>query len=281
MASNPRSALVIGGTAGIGRALARRLVDEGAAVTIVGRPTGAGAAAAAAVGAEFLPADVSELAEVRRLADVVASRSDAIHTLVQAADVIKKRRVDTADGFEVGFATNYLSRFLLVGLLLPQLLSGRAEILHVAAAGAPGRLALRDVPPPPSMGAFRAHGLGQGANDVYGLELADRLAGTGVRVHVANPGAADTGIRDEINTTALGKVLSGVFGRVMTMRTPEQVAEILLTTARAYPDDVLIGIKGRPVRIPARARDSTLRDGLWRRSEALTQLTVPLPRRAA
>ncbi len=273
-----RAALVVGGTAGIGREVARLLVERGEEVTIVGRPSGAGADTARRIGADFLAADVSELAQVRELAEQVRSRHDALHRLVQSADVLKRNRVDTAEGFEVGFATNYLSRFLLVGLLLDRLVAGRAEILHIAAAGAAGRLRLADVPPGPRVGPFRAHGLGQGANDVYGVELAARLAGTGVRVHVANPGAVDTGIRDEVNTTPAWRAMSAVFGAVMTLRTPAAAARVLLDTVERHPEDVLIGMRG-PVRVPARARDAALRNALWRRSEEVTGLVVAPPRR--
>ena len=168
-------ALVVGGTRGIGREIARRLVQEGHEVTIVGRPGPVGSEAARDVGATFLPADISLLSEVRRVAAEVTARHDRLHHLVQTADVLKKARVDTAEGFEVGFATGYLSRFLLVGLLLDPLRAGLARILHVAAAGAAGRLSLDDVPPGPGVGPFRAHGVSQGANDVFGVELAERL----------------------------------------------------------------------------------------------------------
>lgn len=61
-----KTAVVVGGTKGIGREIARRLAGSGHAVDIVGRPGPTGPAVAAEIGATFLPADVSELAEVRR-----------------------------------------------------------------------------------------------------------------------------------------------------------------------------------------------------------------------
>lgn len=269
-----RTAVVVGGTRGIGREIARRLVRSGHDVTIVGRPGSVAAEAAADIGASLLPADVSELAEVRRLAGLVAERHDRLDWLVQAADVIKAKRVESSDGFEVGFATNYLSRFALVGLLLDQLQAGPATVLHVAAAGAGRRFRLDSVPPGPRVGPFRAHGAGQGANDVFGVELAARLAGTGVRVHVANPGAVRTGIRDEITGTLLGRALTGIFGRVMTVREPEETARMLLDAAARQPDAVLIGADGRPLPVPARAQDVGLRRRLWERTEELTAVRV-------
>lgn len=270
-----KSAVVVGGTKGIGKEIARRLADSGHRVTIVGRPGPAGPATADEIGASFLPADVSELAEVRRLALEIAERHERLDWLVQSADVLKSTRVETGDGFELGFATAYLSRFALVGLLLDQLQAGPATVLHVAAAGAPGRLRLADVPPGPRLGAFRAHGAAQGANDVFGVELAARLPGTGVRVHVANPGAVDTGIRGEVADTPLGRLLTGLFGLLMKVRQPEETARILLDAAARHPDAVLIGADGRPVRLPARTRDPELRRQVWARTEELTGVTVP------
>ncbi|MFF5989449.1 SDR family NAD(P)-dependent oxidoreductase [Prauserella flavalba] len=54
-----KSALVTGGASGLGLATATRLVKEGAKVTILDLPTSAGADAAAAIGARFAPADVT------------------------------------------------------------------------------------------------------------------------------------------------------------------------------------------------------------------------------
>lgn len=277
---NGETAVVVGGTKGIGREIARRLARSGYAVDIVGRPGSTGPAVAAEIGATYLPADVSELAEVRRLAAVLAERHDRLHWLVQSADVLLSKRVETGDGFEVGFATAYLSRFALVGLLLDQLRAGPATVLHVAAAGGPGRLRLSDVPPRSGLGAFRAHGVAQGANDVFGVELAARLAGHGVRVHVANPGAVETGIRDEILGTPSGRFLSGIFGRVMKVRQPAETAEILLEATARHPDAVLIGAAGRPVALPARTRDLELRRRLWQRTEELTGVSVAAPVRS-
>lgn len=274
-----KTAVVVGGTKGIGREIARRLARSGYAVDIVGRPGSTGPAVATGIGATFLPADVSELSEVRRLAGVLAARHDRLHWLVQSADVLGAKRVETGDGFELGFATAYLSRFALVGVLLDQLRAGPASVLHVAAAGAPGRLRLEDVPPGPRLGAFRAHGVAQGANDVFGVELAARLAGTGVGVHVANPGPVDTGIRDEIAATMVGRLLTGVVGRVMKTRQPAETAEILLEATARHPEAVLIGASGRPVRLPARTRDLELRRRLWERTEELTGVRVRVPAR--
>jgi NAD(P)-dependent dehydrogenase (short-subunit alcohol dehydrogenase family) len=68
MSSQRKTALVVGGTRGIGREIARRLVADGFDVTVAGRPSSESAATAAGMGATFLPADVSDPDQVRVLA---------------------------------------------------------------------------------------------------------------------------------------------------------------------------------------------------------------------
>jgi NAD(P)-dependent dehydrogenase (short-subunit alcohol dehydrogenase family) len=269
----PVRALVVGGTAGIGRAVARQLAAEGVAVTVVGRNAEAGAALAAETGAAFVRADVSLLAEARRVADAFAAADDRLHLLVHTADVIPRQRRETAEGLEVSFATNFLSRFVLNERLLPLLRAGAADaagarLVHVAAASGSGRLDLDRVPPGPSVGAFAAHGAGQGANDLYGVELARRVAGSGVRVHVLNPGGVDTGIRREVEGTLLGRVLIPLFGLVMRTRTPEESARDVLAAVRRHPDAVLLSARGAPITPKPRLVDPARGAELWRRAEA-------------
>ena len=73
--------------------------------------------------AEFLPADLSAQAEVRRLAEAVQQTTDRLDILINNAGIgtggSGAPRQTSADGYELRFAVNYLAGFLLTRLLLP------------------------------------------------------------------------------------------------------------------------------------------------------------------
>ncbi len=77
--------LVIGGTAGIGRACAVRMIGEGAVVTVAGRNPERGRAAADALGAALVTGDASRPAEARRMVDTAAQEMGGLDVVLSAA----------------------------------------------------------------------------------------------------------------------------------------------------------------------------------------------------
>jgi NAD(P)-dependent dehydrogenase (short-subunit alcohol dehydrogenase family) len=271
-------ALIVGGTRGIGKETARALAASGATTVIVGRNRETGEAAARELGdrVEFIAADISLLSEVRRLAEQFRSKHSRLDVLVHTADVLRTKREDTAEGLEVCFATNYLSRFLLNELLLDLLeRSAPARIVHVALAGMPGKLDLRNVPPRPELSSFSAHTVGQRANDIYGVELATRLQGRGVTINIMNPGIVDTDIRRSLPSgrKLLVRLLELVL-RPMTLEPSESARQVMrLATAPALEgvSGRLFGPKGRELRLRRSVSDRERRQRLWELSERLIQ----------
>ena len=139
-----KTALVTGGTTGIGLVTARVLAEKGAAVTIVGRNAQRGEQAARAIRAEvpgaevrFERADLSLLDESRRLARNMAESMDRLDVLVNNAGAIFSRRRVTADGLEATFALNHMSYFLLTNLLLNRLRAAEAGRIVVVGLDGP------------------------------------------------------------------------------------------------------------------------------------------------
>ena len=87
---NGKTALITGSTDGVGRVVAQRLAADGWRVLVHGRDRARGdglvAEIAAAGGtAEFLAADLSSMAEVRRLADAVQKTTQRLDLLINNA----------------------------------------------------------------------------------------------------------------------------------------------------------------------------------------------------
>ena len=210
-------ALVMGGTNGIGRASAIKLAQHGHDVIIVGRNAIVGAEVVKEIEkagrkAYFVQGDVSLMREVQRIAAEIHKITNKINVLLHCTDVAIKKRVDTAEGIELCFATNFLSRVLMNDLLLDLLKAGApSRILHVATPGVDWKIDAKLVPPPPSMSAIRAHNMGQSSNNLYTVDMAERIKNTGVSINVMGPGWVDTGFHKKIaEESYLIKILMSV-----------------------------------------------------------------------
>ncbi|MFD9699818.1 SDR family oxidoreductase [Lentzea sp. NPDC059081] len=122
-----KHALVTGGTRGIGMMIARGLLQAGARVVVSSRNTDACAEAERAL-SEFgdvraIPADLSEIDECRRLADLVVADSGRLDILVNNAGAMWREPLETfpAGAWDEVVDINLKSPFWLVQALLPAL----------------------------------------------------------------------------------------------------------------------------------------------------------------
>jgi len=138
-----RVALVTGSTDGVGRVVALSLGAAGVRVLVHGRDAERGNRVVADIekaggAATFLRADLASLAEVRRLAAAVKEDTGRLDMLINNAGIGTAGgvRQESADGFELRFAVNYLAGFLLTQQLLPLLkASAPARIVNVSSGG--------------------------------------------------------------------------------------------------------------------------------------------------
>jgi NAD(P)-dependent dehydrogenase (short-subunit alcohol dehydrogenase family) len=183
-----RTALVTGGTDGIGKAIARELALNSMRLIIVGNNVNKGTLAeqelrkaAASDDIHFFPADLSLIRDVDRLASQLAARWPILHRVVLCAGILRGHFSRTSEGIETNFAVNYLGRFVLAQALLPSLTAGgRAEdparILIVGGAARNGRINYDDVNLAKRFNTVRAVSQFCEANDVFVIELARRIA---------------------------------------------------------------------------------------------------------
>jgi len=194
--SNGKTALITGSTDGVGRLVAARLAAGGWRVLVHGRDRKRGEALVAEIkaaggDAEFLPADLASIAEVRRLADAVRNATPRLELLINNAGLgsgaARTERRTSADGHELLFAVNYLSGFLLTHLLLPLLAkSAPARIVNVSSLGQQA-IDFDDVMLTQGYSGSRAYCQSKLAQILFTIDLAGELAGSGVTVNTLHP----------------------------------------------------------------------------------------------
>jgi NAD(P)-dependent dehydrogenase (short-subunit alcohol dehydrogenase family) len=275
--------LVTGATSGIGKETALRLALLGATVVIVARDATRGAAAGAEITGrvplaqvEVMTADLSSLAQVRRLAREVLGRHDRLDVLVNNAGVISPRRQLTADGLETTFATNHLGPFLLTSLLrglMERSAPARVVTVSSAAHKQVGTIPWDDLPRGAQSGQAQAYPLSKLLNILFTAELARRLAGTGVTANCLHPGFV---------RTSLGRDVTGILGTILPMmlrlrpgpaagaKTPVYLAsspEVADVTAGYF-------VNCKPAEPSALAKDTRAAARLWVLSEDLAGLAA-------
>jgi NAD(P)-dependent dehydrogenase (short-subunit alcohol dehydrogenase family) len=229
-----KTILITGSTDGVGRYVAARLAAEGAHVLIHGRD----AARAQRLIKEivhrghiapvFYQADLSSLADARQLADAVRADHDRLDVFVSNAGIGSRsmgggERRESADGFELRFAVNYLAGFLLAHLLLPLLKAAApSRIVNVASLGQ-HPIDFDDVMITRNYSGSRAYAQSKLAQIMFTIDLAAELKESGVTVNALHPATY-------MNTTMVRE------GGVAPISTVEQGGEAILRLIEA--DDV-------------------------------------------
>ncbi|QPF89212.1 SDR family NAD(P)-dependent oxidoreductase [Bradyrhizobium commune] len=141
-----KTVLITGSTDGVGRYVASRLAAEGAQVLIHGRDAARAKTLIDAIvkaghaAPVFYRADLSSVAGTRELAAAVIRDHKRLDVFVSNAGIGSQndgpQRQESRDGYELRFAVNYLSGFLLAHLLLPLLKAAApSRIVNVASLG--------------------------------------------------------------------------------------------------------------------------------------------------
>jgi NAD(P)-dependent dehydrogenase (short-subunit alcohol dehydrogenase family) len=214
-----KTALITGGTAGIGLACARVLAHEGATVVITGRDAARGKAAAAGIdgSVRFIQADLSDIESVKSL----VQQAGEVDILVNnAASFPAALTVDQqVASFEKTFDTNVRGSYFLAARLVPGMLERRhGSIINVttmvASKGVPGA------------GVYSAS---KAAVESLTRTWAAEFGAHGVRVNSVAPGPTKTeGVEAEWGETneELGRSLP--LGRTAK---PEEIADAVLFLA--------------------------------------------------
>ena len=264
-----KTVLVTGSTDGVGRLVARRLGGARARILVHGRDADRGAQIVADIegaggAATFIRADLASLAEVRDLAATVQRVTDRLDILINNAGIGTAGgvRQESADGFELRFAVNYLAGFLLTSLLLPLLRAAEpARIVNVSSGGQQA-IDFADVMLTRGYSGARAYCQSKLAQVMFTFDLAEKLAGTAVTATCLHPATY-------MDTTMVRRA------GVTPVSTVEQGAEAILNLAvsPALAGRTGLYFNGRhETRAHSQAYDAEARRKLWALSLELTGL---------
>jgi NAD(P)-dependent dehydrogenase (short-subunit alcohol dehydrogenase family) len=296
-------AVITGATGGLGYETALALAGAGAEVVLTGRNADKGKAALANIRTAYPGAalsyetlDLASLASVKAFAERCAQHHRALDLLINNGGVMAPpTRYTTIDGFELQFATNYLSHYSLTAQLLPLLrkvsrprVVNLSSILHRFGAA----IRLDDLQWEKGYKARAAYGQSKLAMLMFALELQRHsdINGWGLMSNAAHPGYATTALQS--TGPRMGRDgragLVEKLGDLVAPFTAHSAADGALPTLYAatsldakggayYGPTGFMELKG-PVgeaTVADTARDREASARLWSASEALTHVTWP------
>lgn len=215
-----RHAVITGGAAGLGYAIAQRLIASGGRVTLWDRdlPAGRHAAEQLGAGAAFVQVDVADETSVADAVQSTVRREGRVDALVNSAGITgpnTKLWDYPVDAWRQVMEVNLNGVFLCCRAVVPVMRQADyGRIVNIASvAGKDGN---------PNASAYSAS---KAAVMAITKSLGKELADTGVRVNCVTPAAVKTAIFDQMSQQhidfMLSKIPMGRFG------TPEEVAALV------------------------------------------------------
>jgi NAD(P)-dependent dehydrogenase (short-subunit alcohol dehydrogenase family) len=262
---------VIGGTNGLGRAVARQALARGADVTVVGRTFRDEPAARLT----FVAADLSSMSEAVRLGRELPVESfDAV--LFTSGIIAAKTREETGEHVERDMAISYLSRLAVLQGLSPRLGSARGDGAprpRVFVMGSPGTGQMGDPDDLNSEENYRpmvAHGNTVAGNEILVLGAKDRFPGPaffGLAPYLVKTGIRSNLLGDGSITHKLVEAAVGVL-----MQSPETYAKrmvpLLFAPELEGRTGLMFGHKAQPI-LPTQGLDKAYVDRYLSASEDL------------
>ncbi|TND07847.1 MAG: hypothetical protein FD123_2837 [Bacteroidetes bacterium] len=203
-----KTIVILGGNSGMGKATAAVLAKKKYRIIIHGRDEAKTAAALQELKSksgneniEAVTGDLSSVAGMKKVAELVRQKTDSIDTLILSTGVIYPKRIETADGMEMAFATQYLCRFAMTQLLMPLL--GKPASARIVMVGAPtmkkAQIYFDDLSLKNNHSMMRSMGQSMLSNHLFVQEFAKRHPGKKIVINILHVGIARTGVSRELN----------------------------------------------------------------------------------
>lgn len=200
MQSPPNNTIFISGaTDGLGKALAVKFASVGHSLILHGRNKQKGESLVSNIISEtknrnisYYNADFASLSEVKQMCQEISKKHEYIDLLINNAAIgggpkHPGPRELSKDGYELRFAVNYLSHFLVTNDLIPLLRNAKnSRVVFVSSIGqAP--LVLNDLMMEKSYDSYTAYCRSKLAQIIYGFRLAEMLKPEGIMVNSVHP----------------------------------------------------------------------------------------------
>jgi NAD(P)-dependent dehydrogenase (short-subunit alcohol dehydrogenase family) len=240
-----KTAVITGGTTGIGFSTAKLLVSEGAKVVITGRTVATVESAQKELGASAraIAADTSKLTDLDRVVELAKSHLGRVDFVFVNAGIAKFAPFDAVDErlWDEQHDINVRGAFFAVQRLVPLVPEGGAIVLDASIVATKG------------FPATTAYAASKAALRSLGRTLAAELLPRGIRVNVVSPGPVSTPILDKSNLPPEARAgMVEQFREAVPMKRfglPEEVAraavflafEATFTTGADLPVDGGIG----------------------------------------
>jgi len=188
--------LITGSTDGLGKLVARHLLEKGATILFHGRNEEKGEKVFDELkeitrkeNIKYYNADLSSLNEVKALSNKILKERDRLDVLINNAGIGRgssNKRELSKDGIELRFAVNYLSHVLLTEKLLGIIPPQTGRIINVSSIGQEP-INFNDLMLEKHYDGYYAYKQSKAAQIMYTIDLADRLKDKGIKVNAVHP----------------------------------------------------------------------------------------------
>lgn len=176
--------LITGATDGIGLETARKFKSLGHDLIVHGRNPEKLEKVAKELEAESIRADLSNLSEVKEMADSLVKKYEKIDVLINNAGIFKTSNPITKDGYDVRYVVNTFAPYFLTKKVLPILKGGRVINLSSAAQASVDFDALLGKV---KMSDFEAYAQSKLAITMWTRHMANQLGSDGPIIIAVNP----------------------------------------------------------------------------------------------
>ena len=291
-----RRFIVTGANSGTGKETTKRLAAAGGSVIMAVRSLERGSTARNEILAgvphaklDVRQLDLADLSSVNGFAQTVLADGRPLDVLINNAGVMAPpTRLETKDGFELQFGSNFLGPFALTSLLLPLLRETPGARVATMTSGTAnfGAIHFNDLQSQRRYRPTLAYAQSKLADMLMSMHLAGIADRSGWQLlsTLAHPGYTRTNLQSSGANLGREKQKAPIQRTLLPSQTVEQGAQPLLFAAvdpnaqqgAYYGPGGTLGLVGptKQVRIPRSARHDGVEARLWAEAESLTGVEV-------